>query len=288
MFPMIRQVTKLHRTHRERKEFYIKNLEAEVVTLREKDAAHEQVVIAFKRKISDLSQILIANGIPVPPELFHIETPQAVIAVQIQEDGVQNLRATMPTLTATQSQSWSVSDTVPSTTTATNSEMSDLVSTYDQLRFANPNQVPLQPTRASAKSRSRGHPHNLDAAQVAVDFVLDLERPCLSHHGPEVHDGEYNGHRLMVQTPIMAHSNTPRPVFNMKPGGELPNNATWNVPAIEVERLLNLSTRLSLEGELTPIEAWQRIKQHPEFAKLDRERLQQLKTVLLPEVQCYG
>jgi hypothetical protein len=60
------------------------------------------------------------------------------------------------------------------------------------------------------------------------------------------------------------------------------------VPAVEVERLLNLSSRLSLEGELTPIEAWQRIKQHPGFATLDRGRLQQLKAVILPEVQCYG
>jgi hypothetical protein len=234
---------------------------------------------------------LIANGIPVPPELFHIDSPQATIAVQVQEDGVQNLRATMPQLTTTESQSWSHSDTVPqSTTTATNSEMSDLVSTYDKMRFVNGAQVPvsLKSGRAPAKSHSRGHPHDLDAAQVAVDFVLDLERPCLSHHGPEVHDGEFSGHKLMVQTPIMASSSTPRQIYNMKPDGELPNNATWTVPAVEVERLLNLSSRLSLEGELTPIEAWQRIKQHPGFATLNRGRLQELKSVILPEVQCYG
>ena len=279
------------RTHRERKEFYIKNIEAEVVTLREKDALHSLVVIGLKRKISDLNHILIANGIPVPPDLFHLDSPQATIAVQMQDDGVQNLRATMPKLTTTESQSWSHSDTVPhSTTTATTSEMSDLVSTYDKMRFVNGNQIPvsLKPGRAPATSQNKGHPHDLDAAQVAVDFVLDLERPCLSHHGPEVHDGEFSGHRLMVQAPIMASSSTPSPVYNMKPGGELPNNATWTVPAVEVERLLNLSSRLSLEGELTPIEAWQRIKQHPGFATLDRGRLQQLKAVILPEVQCYG
>lgn len=259
--------------------------------LREKDALHSSVVIGLKRKISDLNHILVANGIAVPPELFHIDSPQATIAVQMQEDGVQNLRATMPTLATVESQSWSQSGTVPqSTTTATTSEMSDLASTYDNMQFVNSGQisVPLTPGRSLAKSQSKGHPHDLDAAQVAVDFVLDLERPCLSHHGPAVHDGEFSGHRLMVQAPIMASSNTPGTIYNLKPGGELPKNATWTVPAVDVERLLNLSSRLSLEGELTPIEAWQRIKQHPGFATLDRGRLQQLKAVILPEVQCYG
>ena len=266
----------------------MKNLEAEVVILREKDAAHEQVVISLNRKIGELEQVLIANHIPFPPGLVHIQSPQTSIAVQKQADGVQNLRVTMPTLTATQSQTWDQSDTMMSTATASNSEISDFAGTYDAVTFANPSQVPLQSTRAQGKSRSKGHPHDLDAAQIAVDFVLDLERPCLSHHGPEVHDGGLSGHKLMVQTPIMAHSNTPRAVFNMKPGEEIPSNATWTVPATEVDKLLNLSTRLSLEGEITPIEAWQKIKQHPGFATLDRQRLEQLKAVLLPEVQCYG
>ena len=262
-----------NRTHRERKEFYIKNLEAEVVTLREKDAAHKQVVVGINRKINDLKQILITNGIPLPSGWLHIEGPQANIALQTQVDGVQSLRATMPTLTTAETQ---------------NSEISDLVGTYDKMRFASGNQVSSQQTPGPAKSGSRAHPYDLDAAQIAVDFVLDLEKPCLSHHGPEVHDGEFSGHKLMVQTPIMAHSSTPQHVFNMKPRGELPNDATWTVPAVEVDRLLNLSSRLSLEGEITPIEAWQKIKQHPGFATLDKQRLEQLKTILLPEVQCYG
>ena len=275
------------RTHRERKDFYMKNLEAEVVTLREKDAAHDQIVIGLKRKIIDLNQILIANGIPIPPGLVHIESPQASIAVQIQADGVPNLRATMPTLTTTQSQSWSQSDTMPSTT-ASNTDMSDLAGIYDQMKFGSGSQVPPQPTQTATTAQRIGHQHDLDAAQIAVDFVLDLERPCLSHHGAEVHNGEFSGHKLMVQTPIMAHSNTPRPIFNLKPGDAIPTNASWTVPALEVERLLNLSSRLSLEGEITPIEAWQKIKQHPGFATLNRDRLEQLKLVLLPEVQCYG
>lgn len=256
--------------------------------LREKDALHDQVVIGLKRKIIDLNQILIANGIPIPPGLVHIESPQAAIAVQMQADGIQNLRATMPSLVTEQSLSWSQSDTLPSTTSASNTDMSDLAGTYEQMGFADRNQALPQPTQTSTNTQNRSNRHDLEAAQVAVDFVLDLERPCLSHHGPQVHNGVFNGHKLMVQTPIMAHSNTPRTIVNLKPGGEMPASASWTVPAVEVERLLNLSSRLSLEGEITPIEAWQTIKQHPGFANLDRQRLEQLKSILLPEVQCYG
>ena len=278
------------RTHRERKEFYIKNIEAEVVKLREKDFAHEQVVIGLKRKISELNKILVANGIPVPPNLFNIESPQATITLRMQ-DGVQNVKATLPKVNTAQNQTRMHVDMVPSSSaTATNSEMLDLMGTPEKMRLTPARQLPptLQAERSPPKGQTIAHPHGLDDAQVAIDFVLDLERPCLTHHGPEIHNGDFNGHTLMVQTPIMASSSTPRPVYNLKHGGTLPYGTTWTVPAVEVERLLNLSSRLSLEGELTPIEAWQRIKQHPCFATLDRERLQQLKTVLVPEVHCWG
>lgn len=252
--------------------------------LREKDAAHEQAVIAFKRKLSELNQILIANGIAVPPELLQMESPQAAIAVRVQADGVQSMRTTMPPLITTENQSWSQFDSIPSNTTASSNEMSDLVGTYGQMRFADGSQFQPQPTRAAATIESRSHTHSLDATQVAVDFVLDLERPCLAHLGLNLHDDKFNGHRLMVT----AHASTPRPVYDVKMGSAIPNNTTWTVPAIEMERLLNFSSRLSLEGELTPIEAWQQIKQHPGFRALDQDRLDELKAVLLPEVQCYG
>lgn len=87
----------------------------------------------------------------------------------------------------------------------------------------------------------------MDTAQIAVEFVLDLERPLSSYHGLERHGDDF--------------------------------------PAVEVDKLLQLSSQLSLEGELTPIEAWHRIKQHPGFVTLNRDRLEQLKVVLLPGVR---
>lgn len=57
---------------------------------------------------------------------------------------------------------------------------------------------------------------------------------------------------------------------------------------MEVEKLLELSTRLTLDGEITPVEAWRRVKQHQGFQFLDKASIEALKETMLPEVMCYG
>ena len=57
---------------------------------------------------------------------------------------------------------------------------------------------------------------------------------------------------------------------------------------MEIEKFLHLTARLSLGGEITPIEAWQRLRHHPKFPSVSQEQLESLKTVLLGEVHCYG
>jgi hypothetical protein len=57
---------------------------------------------------------------------------------------------------------------------------------------------------------------------------------------------------------------------------------------MEVEKLLALSKRLTLDGEITPVEAWRRITQHPGFQFLDKANIGLLKEKILPEVTCYG
>ena len=57
---------------------------------------------------------------------------------------------------------------------------------------------------------------------------------------------------------------------------------------MELEKLLNFSNKLSLDGEITPVEAWQRIRQHAHFEMLTTDGLDALKEMLLPQVNCYG
>ena len=121
------------------------------------------------------------------------------------------------------------------------------------------------------------HPNGLDAAQVGIDFVLALENPCLTHTKKDLESSGSYGHILTAHAPLL--TNGPR---------SLDQASSWTVPAVEIERLLNLSSQLNLAGELTPVQAWSRIKAYPGFEKLNLDQLEILKQALLQEVQCYG
>jgi hypothetical protein len=63
----------------------------------------------------------------------------------------------------------------------------------------------------------------------------------------------------------------------------------WQIPATGIERLLQLSTSIPIsEGELTPVQAWHVLRQHPSFSGLDLARLRALMQTLIKGVKCYG
>lgn len=121
------------------------------------------------------------------------------------------------------------------------------------------------------------HPYGLDAAQIGIDFVLALEHPCLHHTRSDLESAESYGHILTAQAPLL----TQRPQH-------LQSASSWTIPATEIERLLNLSSQLNLAGELTPVQAWSRIRSYPGFEKLNLDQLETLQKALLKEIQCYG
>ena len=136
----------------------------------------------------------------------------------------------------------------------------------------------------------QAHPHGLDATQVGVNFVLALEQPCLWHYGvisPEllVQGSVGTGHEAMLSSPIMSRA----PNFSFHPLRiGRPAGSQWSVPAVELERLLDLSQQIDLDGEITPVQAWQTIRYHPGFEALLPEQLDGLRETLLPMVKCYG
>ena len=67
-----------------------------------------------------------------------------------------------------------------------------------------------------------------------------------------------------------------------------PSGSQWHVPAGELERLLDLSQQIDLDGEITPVQAWQTIRYHPRFDTLLPQQLESLRDALLPSVKCYG
>ena len=81
----------------------------------------------------------------------------------------------------------------------------------------------------------------------------------------------------MASTPLMARSPDP-PQFN----------TTWTTSGAIIKELLNLSSSINLEGEITPVEAWHRLHDHPDFWKLDRNQIERLKRELSTAVRCCG
>ena len=90
----------------------------------------------------------------------------------------------------------------------------------------------------------------------------------------------------MIQSPILVRC--PAPTSRESKRERIDTSYTWSAPAMEVDKLLGLSTRLTLDGEITPVEAWRRIKQHPQFQFLTKANIEALKEMMLPEVMCYG
>ena len=90
----------------------------------------------------------------------------------------------------------------------------------------------------------------------------------------------------MIQSPIL--SRCPAPISADSKLEHIDTSYTWSAPALEVEKLMALSKRLTLDGEITPVEAWRRITQHPGFQFLDKANIESLKEMILPEIMCYG
>ena len=65
-------------------------------------------------------------------------------------------------------------------------------------------------------------------------------------------------------------------------------NTNWPASGAIIKELLNLSSSINLEGELTPVEAWHRLHQHPDFWRLDKQAIETLKRELSPGVRCCG
>ncbi|EXJ60924.1 hypothetical protein A1O7_05077 [Cladophialophora yegresii CBS 114405] len=319
------QVRRAQRTHRDRKATYVKTLETEVAKLRARDSAHEAELLACRMTIRRLKELIKYHKIPLPLDLAsdpNFQSPQATI--ELLGFPHQTIRAEMPPPESyfpgsqgsilssadlsynnplqsggsTTSSSDLFSGLTISSEAPTSSSLHAPSSIYSQQTASSAAPVPVPPIAAAMP-----HPQGLGATQVGVDFVLALEHVCLDHHAEHANADDGSGHEMMLMSPIMWHSPAPQaagraqttrqpsPAAAAAPAqtsSGLPSGTRWSVPAIELEKLLDFSDRLSLEGEITPVEAWQRIRQHPNFEGLTRDGLETLKQTLLPEVTCYG
>ena len=270
-------------THRDRKATYVKALEHEVAKLRARDVTHDEETRDYREIIRRLRDLLLLNNIPIPSDLPHVllDSPLATIEVLGKTDGPQLLRAHMPAFDAAapypfERETSQGSSRLRSTSSGTDSS--------GMRNFSNPRNTDV------AMTGTTRHPFGLDSSQVGIDFVLALEHPCLYHHqlpNSELAGNIGAGHELMVLSPIMSAKGAPALETKGKQQ-RLPTSSKWSVPAIELEKLLSFSQGLDLDGEVTPIQAWQRIRNHPRFSQMTPTSLETIRESLMCVVQCYG
>lgn len=285
----------LYRTHRERKASYVKTVEAELARLRANDATQCVDIAALKNTIHRLKDLLRQHDIALPPDLAsspRVSSPLVTVQIHTLADQTHEIRAGFP---PNYSSTYEASDILPLITPASPSSLTTLTNLDP-----NPDPILLTAHGSSAGEPSSStstaatpnmpvaHPQDLGATQVGVDFVLALEHICITHH-PDHAGGEpdFSGHEMMLLSPIMSRSPAPTLRHSTPSGSSYPDGTSWMVPAIELERLLECADRLSLEGDITPVEIWWRIRRHPNFTSLTRNSLDTLKVLLIPEVACY-
>jgi hypothetical protein len=265
------------RNHRERKENYIKSLEREVLRLREEEATIVQNSKAVQEENAMLREILSQHSIPIPDRTAVLKYV-ATVSVRDVTDGSQCLHVTMPEMT---DYLLAPFDSFASPF-STSMEMSSPDSGNAAALQAR--EVSAQPSERSfrnepPKTQGLATPGSLDNPQIGIDFVLSLEQPCLGHtRGAGGISSEVpSGHALTAQAPLLTSAPP-----------TLTPTSSWQIPAVEIDRLLDLSSQLNLLGEVTPVQAWARLRAHPGFEKLSRDNLEGLKQALMVEVHCYG
>ncbi|CAN9315739.1 hypothetical protein AA0118_g3076 [Alternaria tenuissima] len=250
------------RTHRERKELYIKALEQEVIRLKDTFAATSRERDAFAEENRRLRELLMAHGIS-----FDTSSPA--------NNGMGRVDSS-----AYGSSTGSVSGYGPgSASTGYTSPPTGGSVSHDGMSG--------QPLTLQQQAQQSHHQqqHGLDYDQIGIDFVLTLERPCMDHMQflmVRAHDADENisGHALMATAPPDAHiANCPEEKYpHQMPDVKMP----------DLMKLLDLSNRLPLDGEITPIMAWAKILQDENIRDLSKQDIELMKTELLAKVRCYG
>ncbi|KAH0538852.1 hypothetical protein FGG08_004569 [Glutinoglossum americanum] len=242
------------RTHRERKELYIKALEQEVMRLRESFSTANRDKETYAEENRKLKELLRLHGISWPSNTFG------------GSDSNQYVASDFPGSASDRSGSYGmVSQGV--------SPLSGPASTYT-------------PTGATA-----GQQPAMDYDSIGIDFVLTaltapnrLERPCMDHMQMLIlrsneEECEISGHALMASCPPESHiTNHPQVQWTTEDASNTPSLAS----------LLDLSKRLHLDGEITPVMAWGLILGHPRFAELNDGDFEALKEELKGKIRCYG
>ncbi|KAI9675275.1 MAG: hypothetical protein M1817_001177 [Caeruleum heppii] len=285
------QVREAQRNHRQRKEHYVRALEQEASHQRELEASIQQQTKEIQLENDIIRQILINNGIAITARLeaqsaLRAEVPQhpeiphlATISLSQDRLGAQSLHVDMPDLPSNYL-GWDQGPGFPDTAADPLNFLPD--PKYSLPASSEPASFVTAPQAAppSTNPLHTSHPEGLDSPQAGIDFVLALEQPCMSHihTSPPLEQDPMSGHVFTASMSLRYHA----------PTEPYSTNSSYHMPSSEIQKLLDISSTLDLPGELTPVQAWNRIRQHPQFIQMSRQTFELLRHRLSLEVQCLG
>ncbi|KAF3165333.1 hypothetical protein EYR41_008544 [Orbilia oligospora] len=251
------------RTHRERKEAYLRQLESEITRLREAFSIVTKEKTSLTNENAELKKFLALHGLSWPPDPS-IDPTSALAPAPIPPPPPVAL-GSMPGIPASLVGAQPLAQLVTAPSTGPS--------------YLSPTGQYGQPTTSPNVGGA------FDA--IGIDFVLALERPCMEHIQKLVHDSledpngtSISGHALMASCPPESHM-LDNPDIDW-------GSRTYDLQPSELNMLLNLSPKLGVSGEVTPINAWAIIQSHPNFLQLTRHDFAAIKNELVPKVKCYG
>ncbi|KAJ4381304.1 hypothetical protein N0V86_003653 [Didymella sp. IMI 355093] len=255
------QVRRAQRTHRERKETYIHALESEVLALRTKARSVEEQNDELSRQVKQLKRKLNAQAVG-----------GSVGWDNIWEDGSEGTEDAGPMSLGRQR---SVGD----------EDIGSSMGEGQEQWIGMSVNVPPQTCGATIKS-SGWNSWSLSAshADMAMEFVLTLEKPCIMWAQSAVFDplNAYPSNLPQGQNELaLYHSFVEEKLA-------APTSCTQQDVASSLDNLLNLSSAFNLEYEVTPIQAWQHLCGYFELGAIDMKNFRKLADMLLEHVRCYG
>ncbi|KAI1760349.1 hypothetical protein GGR53DRAFT_470418 [Hypoxylon sp. FL1150] len=308
------------RTHRERKELYIKALEDEVLRLKEIYSNVSQDKDKLAEENRQLKTLLQQNGLSLGSGAGGDDVGNGLSPGYTSSGSISGSYAPGSSNTAY---------TPPLTSMSSPPSMS----VSSQGIGGQPQGRGLGQQQQQQQQQPAGQSH-MDYEQAGIDFVLtydnpddpskaymspppQLERPCMDHM-PWLLERAYEtggdacGHALMASCPPEPfpelsgnipfgyahnhHASAVKPETttattasaNANANANQSANRTWELSKADLATLLDLSKKLDLDGEITPVMAWGMILAHPRLGELRREDLEKVIDDLKGKVRCYG
>ncbi|KAL9042353.1 MAG: hypothetical protein Q9180_000664 [Flavoplaca navasiana] len=276
------QVRHAQRTHRQRTQNYIKTLEEEVLRLRGSEGDLKSENKKLSNQVDVLRTALVLADVPLPagfegsPQLAQPLSLDpglpASISYRTDISNHQRLHVDWPT----QPDMQSAPSPAPQDFTG---ESAPGHSNYEGW----PPQgkpLPVPPTDSDSTPQNllpSMDSWTLDTPEVAIDFVLALEHVCMGHiqHPAASPSAEPTNHALLMSTALVARGPGPPKL-----------NSSWTADESMIKGLLNLASAINLQGEITPVEAWHRLRQYPGFSTLNKWAFENIKARLSASVEC--